>query len=79
MMAECNKCGETCLEWSKKSGRWKLYSGRKEHVCGTPSMGFLKQKEIDKRKQESIIGFCFNNRNLEEGLLERIKRGDYAN
>lgn len=42
-------------------------------------MGFLKQKEIDKKKQASIIGFCFNNRNLEEGLLERIKRDNYAN
>ena len=72
--ARCNKCGKEGLSW-KNVGGWKLYDGIKgRHTCETPSMNFIKEK----KKVASIIGICFNGHNLNNGLLEAIKRGEYV-
>lgn len=83
-MARCNICGEDDLIWKQVQNKWRLHGGMNRnrvtgiHDCsGKPVMGGRKKvdKDFESRKMK-VIGFCFNKRNLDEGLLDAILKGN---
>ena len=65
-MPQCRKCNQF-VKWDKNlNGDFQLA----KHDCD-PEKG--KVKAVNQKELACLIGVCFNNRNLEEGVLEHYK------
>lgn len=84
-MAQCNKCLQGGLVWGKVNNKWRLKSGPLLHECLEPTnpvMGIqgeekrIVDKDLNSRRLQ-LMGFRFNKKNLEDGLVDEILNGNY--